>query len=31
MATKVWQEAKKSISDLIEDEGFVFERITYDE
>ena len=31
MATKVWQEAKKSISDLIKDEGFVFERITYDE
>ena len=31
MATKVWQEAKKSISDLIKDENFVFERITYDE
>lgn len=31
MAAKVWQEAKRSISDLIEDEGFVFERITYDE
>ena len=31
MATKVWQEAKKSISDLIKDEGFVFESITYDE
>lgn len=31
MAAKVWQEAKRSISDLIEDEGFIFERITYDE
>ncbi len=31
MSAKVWQEAKRSISDLIEDEGFVFERITYDE